>query len=213
MCSVEKIVISGGVLNRKILYGKIQVRLRFFFAVSRCIPPPPPCLFVCVIVHIVIDCGRDGRVLLFFLHQPDLKLQAKTLEILKGYIVHELLTPAKIDQYITPSEWCVFLHRLYVIIHTQAPSVFFLSLRTPRRPPCHLLHTSNTHSIPNTTRGDNAGIVGALTLAKVALDKKGSSSLFGRARGFLAAHAPALLVGSLVGALAAVSVVSKRKGL
>lgn len=33
--------------------------------------------------------------------------QAKTLEILKGYIVHELLTPAKIDQYITPSEWSV----------------------------------------------------------------------------------------------------------
>lgn len=124
MCSVEKIVISGGVLNRKILYGKIQVRLRFFFRFP-VVFPLPPMPFVCVIVYIVIDCGRYGRVLLFFLHQPDLKLQAKTLEILKGYIVHELLTPAKIDQYITPSEWCVFLHRLYVIIHTQAPSVFF----------------------------------------------------------------------------------------
>lgn len=31
--------------------------------------------------------------------------QAKTLEILNGYISHELLTPEKIHLYITPSEW------------------------------------------------------------------------------------------------------------
>lgn len=69
MCSVEKIVISGGVLNRKILYGKIQVRLRFFFRFP-VVFPLPPMPFVCVIVYIVIDCGRDGRVLLFFFTNP-----------------------------------------------------------------------------------------------------------------------------------------------
>lgn len=31
--------------------------------------------------------------------------QAKTLELLNGYISHPLLTPDKIDQYITPSDW------------------------------------------------------------------------------------------------------------
>lgn len=76
---------------------------------------------------------------------------------------------------------------------------------------CHL---SYSHLAPlRTFRGDNAGIVGALTLAKVAIDEKGSSSLLGRLTGYLSTHASALVVGSLVGALAVVGVVSKRKGL
>lgn len=114
MVSVERIVISGGVLNRTILYPKIR---------------------------------------------------AKTLEILKGYIVHPLLTPALIDQYITPSEW-----------------------------------------------GDNAGIVGALTLAKVALDDKGKNSVLGKAQAYVCKHGAAVFLGVVLGAAAtAVGVFGKRK--
>jgi len=93
------------------------------------------------------------------------KIRAKTLEILKGYIVHPLLTPALIDQYITPSEW-----------------------------------------------GDNAGIVGALTLAKVALDDKGKNSVLGKAQAYVCKHGAAVFLGVVLGAAAtAVGVFGKRK--
>ena len=79
--------------------------------------------------------------------------------------MHPLLTPALIDQYITPSEW-----------------------------------------------GDNAGIVGALTLAKVALDDKGKSSFIGKAQSWLGKNGVGLLLGAVVGAAAtAVGVLGKRK--
>lgn len=75
IASPEKIVISGGVLKREVLFQKIR---------------------------------------------------AQALKQLNGYMSHPLLTPERIHEYITPSQW-----------------------------------------------GDDAGIVGALTLAKVALDKQG----------------------------------------
>ena len=78
--------------------------------------------------------------------------------------MHPLLTPALIDQYITPSEW-----------------------------------------------GDNAGIVGALTLAKVALDDEGKNTVLGKARGWVCKNGAAVLLGVILGATAtAVGVLRKR---
>jgi hypothetical protein len=42
--------------------------------------------------------------------------QAKTLEMLNGYISHPLLTPQKIDQYITPSDWYTHTHPFLCIL-------------------------------------------------------------------------------------------------
>ncbi len=101
---------------------------------------------------------------------------------------------------------------MLVFTSTPAPLVHRLP-NTPNQP--HNNHPPpHTRPNPPQPRGDNAGIVGALTLAKVALDKKGSSSLVGRARGYLASHASALGLGALIGALAAAGVVvgGRRKG-
>jgi hypothetical protein len=93
------------------------------------------------------------------------KIRAKTLEILKGYIVHPLLTPAHIHDYITPSEW-----------------------------------------------GDNAGIVGALTLAQVALEERGRANLAYKIWQWVDTNKGGLVTGVVAGAAAAaVAVMGRRK--